>query len=211
MALPSAVMRFAGMTLPGKGWPVSGSRIAVESMLKSPPRCWLFGRVRNVGLVERRILRHSSAPKKNSLSFMIGPPMVPPKLSYFSSGFATPRALANGSLASSCWRRRYWYALPLILFEPPRVTTLMAAPELRPYSAEKFDVLMLTSWIASMLTLLIWLLLLPESMLNPPSTVSRFALVRLPLMEVLMPRPVMRSRALSLSTGTPGMSVVSCM
>ena len=60
-------------------------------------------------------------------------------------------------------------------------------------------------------TLLIWLLLLPESMLKPPSTVSRLALPRLPLIDVPIPRPVMMSRALSLRSGEPGISVASCM
>jgi hypothetical protein len=101
--------------------------------------------------------------------------------------------------------------LPLKSLLPLRVTTLMAAPELRPYSAEKLAVLMLTSSMKSMPTLLIWLLLLPESMLKPPSTVSRLALVRLPLMDWPMPRSVMMARALSLSSGAPGMRVASCM
>ena len=46
------VMRLAGMTLPGNGWPVSGSRITVLSALKSPPRIAVVGSVRSVGVVE---------------------------------------------------------------------------------------------------------------------------------------------------------------
>ena len=92
------------------------------------------------------------------------------------------------------------------------MTTLIAAPELRPYSAEKFDVFTVTWSMKSMPTLLIWLLLLPASMFMPPSTVRRLALVRLPLTEVLMPRPVMRSSGAVVSTsGAPGTSVTICM
>ena len=86
----------------------------------------------------------------------------------------------------------------------------MLAPELRPYSAEKLAVLIETSSMKSIPTLLIWLLLLPESMLKPPSTVSRLVFVRLPLTEVLMARPVMMLIALSSRSGEPGMSVASC-
>ena len=82
---------------------------------------------------------------------------------------------------------------------------------MRPYSAEKLAVLMETSSMKSIPTLLIWLLLLPESMLKPPSTMSRLALVRLPLTEVLIPRPVMMSRAFRLLSrrGDPGMRLAS--
>ena len=87
----------------------------------------------------------------------------------------------------------------------------MAAPELRPYSAEKFAVLMLTSSMKSMPTLLIWLLLLPESMLKPPSTMRTFALPRLPLIGVLMLRLVMMLRASRSICTLPGIRVASCM
>jgi hypothetical protein len=87
---------------------------------------------------------------------------------------------------------------------------LTAAPELRPYSAEKSAVLIETSSMKSTPTLLIWLLLEPESMLKPPSTASSVAFVRLPLIEVLMPRPVMMSSAFRLRSGAPRMRVVSC-
>ena len=114
-------------------------------------------------------------------------------------------------LASRPSLRLYSQAPPLKRLPPLRVTTLMEAPELRPYSAEKLEVLMLTSRMKSMPTLLIWLLLLPESMLKPPSTVSSAALPRLPLTEVLMPRPVMTPSASSLRSGDPGTSEASSM
>ena len=87
---------------------------------------------------------------------------------------------------------------------------LTAAPEFLPYSAEKLAVLIETSSMKSMPTLLIWLLFEPESMLKPPSTASSVAFVRLPLIEVLMARPVMMSSAFGLRSGAPGISVVSC-
>ena len=94
---------------------------------------------------------------------------------------------------------------------PLLVTTLIEAPELRPYSAEKFDVFSETWSIRSMPTLLIWLLFDPESMLNPPSTVSSCVFGRLPFTDVLMLSPAMMSREFNSSTGEPGMSVASCM
>ena len=81
MARPSAVIRSAGMMLPGNAWPVSGSLMAVESWLKLPLRIRLVGRVRVEGEVSRRIRFHSMPPKKKILSFAIGPPRLNPGLS----------------------------------------------------------------------------------------------------------------------------------
>ena len=101
--------------------------------------------------------------------------------------------------------------LPENVFLPLRVTTLMAAPELRPYSAEKFDVWILTSSMKSMPTLLIWLPLLPESRLLPPSTVRLFDSPRLPLIDwPVTLRLVARSSWSLLVTTAPGMSEASC-
>jgi hypothetical protein len=47
-----------------------------------------------------RTLSPSYEPKKNSLSFLIGPPNTPPKSFWRSSGLARPFALANRSLAT---------------------------------------------------------------------------------------------------------------
>ena len=71
-------MRSAGMMLPGNGWPVSGSLIAVLRALKSPRSIAVVGSVRNVGVVSRRIFFHSSPPKKNSLLLTAGPPKLHP-------------------------------------------------------------------------------------------------------------------------------------
>ncbi len=130
---------------------------------------------------------------------------------YFSGALATFCTFAKYVFPSNPSLRWYSKRLPVRSLLPLRVTTLIAAPELRPYSAEKFDVLMLTSSMKSMPTLLIWLLLLPESMLKPPSTVSRLALLRLPFTDVAMLKPVMMLRASSLRSGEPGISDASCM
>jgi hypothetical protein len=94
-ARPSAVIRLAGMMLPGNGCPVSGSRIGVLNALKLPCRIARVGSVRCVGFVDRRMYRHSSPAKKNSFPFTIGPPRLPPKLLYFSGAFATFCTLAR--------------------------------------------------------------------------------------------------------------------
>ena len=76
MARPSGVMRLAGMTLPGKGRPVRGSRMTVVMPLKSPLRMAVVGSVRRAGVVKRRIFFHSSPAKKKSLFFWMGPPTL---------------------------------------------------------------------------------------------------------------------------------------
>src|SRR6266849_9156788 len=89
--------------------------------------------------------------------------------------------LLAGLIASNMLLRRYSKAPPWNASPPLRVTTLTEAPELRPYSAEKFDDLMATSRIKSMPTLLTWLAFEPESILKPPSTDRAFESGRLPL------------------------------
>src|SRR5262245_23699655 len=124
---------------------------------KSPLRSARVGIVRKVEPVKRRMYFHSIPAKKKNLSRMIGPPRLQPKLLYRNAGRSTSglRVLLKKLLASSLSFRMYSNRLPVYLFWPLRVTTLIAAPELRPYSAEKFDVLMLTSRMKSMPTLLI--------------------------------------------------------
>src|SRR5438128_5723123 len=111
MALPSTVIRPAGILLPGKQ-PVrtaglvmtplvivgavqveaalAGFRSAPSSAVptipsgprsrteKSPARSKLLGNVR-VAPEVRRMAFHSKPPKKKNLSFLIGPPKLPPK------------------------------------------------------------------------------------------------------------------------------------
>ena len=88
IAMPFGESRPSGMTLPGNGWPVSGSR-TMRAPLKNP----LFGsssspksprRIRSVGTVMIAVaswkkLTHSCDPKKNSLSLNIPPGIGPPK------------------------------------------------------------------------------------------------------------------------------------
>src|SRR5262245_7238217 len=175
MAFPSAVSRFAGMMLFGKQAvllvveqvpDMSGSRrtpsSAVPTILsgpasrneKSPFRSARVGMLRDAAPVKRRMYLNSLPPKKKSLSLMIGPPREKPKSLKRSVGFATPLALFMKELASSLSLRRYSKALPWNLFSPLRVTMLIEAPAFRPYSAEKLEVLMLTSRMKSMPMLL---------------------------------------------------------
>src|SRR5215471_1845947 len=175
MAFPSAVIRPAGIMLFGKQavWSValqlpdlSGSfRKRPLTALKSPFRSACVGMVRDTEELRRRMYLNSVPPKKKSLSLMIGPPSAKPKSLKRSVGFATPLTLLMNELASSLSLRKYSKALPWKLFSPLRVTMLIEAPEFRPYSAEKLEVLMLTSRMKSMPMLLTWLSLLPESRL----------------------------------------------
>ena len=75
----NGAMRLAGITLPGNGWPVRGSRSTVVIPLKSPCLIARVGSVRRAGVVKRRIFFHSSPPKKKSLSRLTGPPRFQPK------------------------------------------------------------------------------------------------------------------------------------
>ncbi len=81
------------MMLPGKGWPVSGSRSAVVRWLKLPLRIAVVGRVCSEGLEKRSICFHSTPAKKNSLSLITGPPSAPPKSLYLRSDRGTLREL----------------------------------------------------------------------------------------------------------------------
>ena len=88
----------------------------------------------------------------------------------------------------------------------------MAAPEFRPYSAEKFDAWILTWSMKSRPTLLIWLPFDPESRLKPPSTVRLLLLPRAPLITVpVVLRLVVIAIWSSSSWTAPGISDVSSM
>ena len=80
-ARPSGVMRSAGITLPGNGSPVSGSRRApgASRALKSPSSSARVGIERRVGAVWRRMYLYSWPTKKKNLSRRMGPPTAPPK------------------------------------------------------------------------------------------------------------------------------------
>ncbi len=85
------MIRLAGMMLPGKGCPVSGSRSPVVRWLKFPALMAVVGRVCSEGLVKRSICFHSTPAKKKSLSLRIGPPSAPPKSLYLRSDRGTFR------------------------------------------------------------------------------------------------------------------------
>src|SRR3954453_251494 len=82
-----------GMMFPGKGWPVSGSVItrSGRSALKSPLRCASVATVAVRVPLLSMIRLHSWDQKKKSFSFIIGPPIVYPKLLYRFSGFSVAK------------------------------------------------------------------------------------------------------------------------
>src|SRR6266481_8464770 len=163
------------------GWPGRWSWIGVGSAsnaLKSPLTSALVGRVLTAAFADLRILFHSCPPKKNTFPRLMGPPKSQPKSLNRRGPLTAPGV---GSRASRTSLRMNSNREPWKLFPPLRVTTLMEAPELRPYSAEKFDDLTATSRMKSMPTLLTWLLFDPESRLKPPSTLREFESLRLPL------------------------------
>src|SRR4026209_68075 len=83
-AWPAGLMRLAGLGFPGNAAPVSGSTGAGDEQppmlgpLKSPLRSASVG-TNAARAVPRCSCFHSALPKKCSLSFMIGPPIDPPK------------------------------------------------------------------------------------------------------------------------------------
>src|SRR5713226_10524120 len=77
--------------------------------------------------------RPSYDAKKKVRSFLIVPPNVPPNWFCLSSG----RRRSRKPLALNNWLRRNSYTLPCKALVPDLVTTLITAPELRPYSASK--------------------------------------------------------------------------
>src|SRR5260370_36312458 len=118
----------------------------------------------------------------------MGPPKFHPKSLKRSGGFNCLSVVPGGGLsllagftASVISLRMNSKAPPWNWLPPLRVTTLTDAPLLRPYSAEKLEVLMETSWIKSMPTLLSWVEFEPESMLKPPSTEKLLPSARRPL------------------------------
>src|ERR1700730_28557 len=183
IAFPSAVISEA-MLLPGMGtpgWPGMWSWIGLgraSNALKSRLISALVGSVLTAGFANRRILFHSCPPKKKSLPRLMGPPKSQPKSLKRSGPLIAPGV---GSLASNASFRMNSNIVPWKPSPPLRVTTFTEAPELRPYSAEKFDDFTATSRIKSMPTLLTWLLFDPESRLKPPSTDREFESLRLPL------------------------------
>src|SRR5262245_65905283 len=100
MALPSAEIRLAGITL-GLGKQavcvvalhvpdlVGSFRKTVLRPLKSPPRSARVGRVCNAVAVNWRMYFHSTPPKKKNLSLMIGPPKLKTILLKCSGGGGT--------------------------------------------------------------------------------------------------------------------------
>ena len=73
----------------------------------------------------------SAARKKNALSFLSGPPSVPPNCSRWKPSRVDP---SDRSLVSAS-RRWKWKRLPWTSLVPDLVMTLTTPPAVRPYSA----------------------------------------------------------------------------
>src|SRR5439155_20135523 len=121
----------AGRRLSGKGWPVSGSALA-RPPLKSPASCAAVGTIAVRVPVVCQMRRYSFERKKNTLSRLMGPPTVPPKLLYRFLGLAAAKKLR----ASKWSLRKNSKSVPCTALVPERVITFTWAPELRPYSDE---------------------------------------------------------------------------
>src|SRR6476469_3139592 len=70
--------------------------------------------------------------RKNTLSFLIGPPMVAPKSSISVTCFGVPDWM-NGFLASNASLRPNAYAVPCNVLSPDLRPTLTTAPGFHPY------------------------------------------------------------------------------
>src|SRR5713226_7714319 len=93
-----------------------------------------------------RSLVPSYARKKNSLSFLIGPPTAPPNWLYTNFGLFCPTGRKNGLALMAC-TELYSKAAPCRSLVPLLVCTLIAAPPARPCSASK---LLVTTFTVSM-------------------------------------------------------------
>src|SRR6266849_8545684 len=100
---------------------------------KSPARSAAVGTTTGSDEIPWTTRRPSYDAKKNVRSFTIGPPNVPPNWFCLSSG----RRRSKGPVELNIWLRRYSKTLPCQPLVPDLVTTLITAPELRPYSASK--------------------------------------------------------------------------
>src|SRR6266702_1462916 len=120
--------------LPGS-WSCTGVGNASKA-LKSPVSSAAVGTVLDCGVAVRRILFHSSPAKKNSLPRLMGPPKSHPKSLKRRGVFSAPGA---GFFASSFSLRMNSKTVQWEESPPLRVTTLIEAPEFRPYADEKFD------------------------------------------------------------------------
>src|ERR1043166_8323413 len=93
IARPIGESRFCGMILVGIATPVVGSLIVPDFAEKSPVRSAAVGtKAVLVYVMLRRIVR-CHEPKKKSLSFLMGPPSVPPNWLRLSASFCVPKKL----------------------------------------------------------------------------------------------------------------------
>ena len=87
-------------------------------------------------LITGKLRRWTSVSKKtNNLSFLMGPPMVPPKIWRTSGGLMAATPVAVGSRASSVRLRKNQKNVPWKSLVPLLVMVLTTPPEARPNSA----------------------------------------------------------------------------
>ena len=156
--VPSRVPEKGSKTMPSRRGVVPpcvvGTRIglplalrigAPSILLKSPRRKSAVGTEE----VTKRFTRSnvpSQSPKKNSLFFLMGPPILPPSMLRWPFGFSvTPARFSSHKNARSLLLSCMANALPRISLVPLFVITVTAAPPVIPVSASKLLVAMLTS------------------------------------------------------------------
>ena len=199
MARPSVVIRLSGMTLPGNCVPVT--RIAQHAVVGGPDDA--------VGAAQpEREVAVQLGRRRQRLPRRVGEPVdgavllaaeeeqpvaddrpadgalevaeLEGRLGPVAVGVPRPRsswARRTSRRGGRSGRCRCSWLVPL------RVTTLTAAPLLRPTSAEKFDVWILTCSMKLRLTLLTCEPFEPESRFDVPSMVRLLVLPRLPLID----------------------------
>src|SRR5581483_4030090 len=119
---PTGLRRLAGITLPGNGWPVSGSLIVTcwplrVTPLKLPESSAAVG-TRNVFCCGWLSTYFSPANQKNVLFFTIGPPPPPPPSRQYSGAFGCPFSFGMSSSLTVDSGRNTVYPEPWKLFDP---------------------------------------------------------------------------------------------
>src|SRR5215471_17039825 len=110
-----------------------------------PLRKSSVGTIRAELSVSLRSFRASQFRKKNSRSFLIGPPSDTPYTLRFSFALGRPAWLAKKSFALVLVLRRYSYKEPWKALVPLLVSNVTWAPEVRPKSAPALVVIVRNS------------------------------------------------------------------
>ena len=174
-------------TLPPGHCPASAQRYSI-----TPSRKESEGTLRTTGVSDTSLSR-SKLPKKNSLSFRIGPPRAPPKIFLSSLGalLGSPddscASLRKYSFDDHAVSRCDQYPEPRKLFVPLLVTSDTCAALERPESAPKLDVVTRNSCRESSVTRTALEYAVPNcgSLTSTPSSVTLLWSARAPLTEPL--------------------------